>query len=224
MVRLLTEPSLAGVGGARSTISPGPCSTLSVPTSGGSPATADTLPFGASAAVGTRRSSSAICVGVGEGVACMGTDTGDVSSSRCFSTRSGVGERSAEDCLNPACFSCGGTCVGAGAGVGGSVELRDNMLLRRSFENSDGRFVGGAGAVGRGEPSRTSVGGSGSGDAGMGAVGLGDETAKATRLSATSVSRTAVGVPGAFSTENFSCRYRASVSSLCCRTFKRPIG
>ena len=109
-------------------------------------------------------------------------------------------------------------------GVGGSVEFRDNMFLKRSFENSDGRFVGGPGAVGRGEPSGTSVGGSGSGDAGVGAVGLGGETAKATRLSATSVSRTAVGVPGAFSTENFSCRYRASVSNLCCRTIKRPIG
>ena len=42
--------------------------------------------------------------------------------------------------------------------------------------------------------------------AGVGVVGRGEVGAVVTRLSATSVSRTAVGVPGAFSTENFSCR------------------
>jgi hypothetical protein len=146
----------------------------------------------------------------------MGTDTGDDGSSRCFSTGSGVGESSAETCLYPPCFSCAGTGGGgdgAGAEAGGSVELRESMPLRRSFEKSDGRFVGGAGALERGEPSGMLVGGSDSGDDAAD-VG-GDEAAVAARLSATSVSRTAVGVPGAFSTENFSCRYRASVSSLC---------
>ena len=159
----------------------------------------------------------------------MGTDIGDDGSSRCFSTGSGAGESSAETCLYPPCFSCVGTSGGAGAGAGleagGSVELRESMPLRRSFEKSDGRFVGGAGAVKRDEPSGTLVGGSGRGDdgAGVGVEGRGDEAAVATRLSATSVSRTAVGVPGAFSTENFSCRYRASVSNLC-RAIERQIG
>jgi hypothetical protein len=160
----------------------------------------------------------------------MGTDIGDDGSSRCFSTGSGAGESSAETCLYPPCFSCvgtGGGGAGAEAGLeaGGSVELRESMPLRRSFEKSDGRFVGGAGAVERDEPSETLVGGSGSGDdgAGVGVEGRGDEATVATRLSATSVSRTAVGVPGAFSTENFSCRYRASVSNLC-RAIERQIG
>jgi hypothetical protein len=118
--------------------------------------------------------------------------------------------------LYPPCFSWDGVGADAGAEAGGSVALRESMPLKRSFEKSEGRFVGG-GAVERGEPSGTLVGGRGSGDdgAGVGVAGRGGETALATRLSATSVSRTAVGVPGAFSTENFSCRYRASVSSLC---------
>lgn len=112
-----------------------------------------------------------------------------------------------------------------GLDTGGSVELRESMPLRRSFEKSDGRFVSGAGAVERGEPSGTLVGGSGSGDdgAGVGVEGRGEEAAVAIRLSATSVSRTAVGVPGAFSIENFSCRYRASVSNLR-RAIERQIG
>ncbi len=54
------------------------------------------------------------------------------------------------------------------------------------------------------------VGGIDSGDngviVGIGVVGRGDASAVATRLSATSVSRTAVGMLGSFSTENFSCR------------------
>ena len=83
------------------------------------------------------------------------------------------------------------------------------MPLSRSFEKSDVRFVGVC-MAGRGEPSRMLVGGIDSGDdgvvVGVGVVGRGDAGAVATRLSATSVSRTAVGVPGAFSTENFSCR------------------
>lgn len=83
------------------------------------------------------------------------------------------------------------------------------MPLRRSFENKEGRFVG-ACAAERGEPSGMLLGGRDSGDdgvgAGVGVVGRGEVGALVTRLSATSVSRTAVGVPGAFSTENFSCR------------------
>ena len=150
----------------------------------------------------------------------MGTDTGDNGSSRCFSTGSGAGESSAETCLYPPCFSCAGTGGGAGAEagieLGGSVELRESMPLKRSFEKGDGRFVGGAGAAERGEPSGTVVGGRDSGNdgVGVGVEGRGDEAAVAARLSATSVSRTAVGIPGVFSPENFSCRYRASVSNL----------
>jgi hypothetical protein len=83
------------------------------------------------------------------------------------------------------------------------------MPLRRSFEKSEGRFVGGCTAE-RGEPSGMFVGGRDSGDdgvvVGVGVVGRGDTGAVTALLSATSVSRTAVGVPGAFSTENFSCR------------------
>ena len=83
------------------------------------------------------------------------------------------------------------------------------MPLRRSFEKSEVRFVGVCTAE-RGEPNEMLLGGRDSGDdgvgAGVGVVGRGDVGKLATRLSATSVSRTAVGVPGAFSTENFSCR------------------
>jgi len=63
--------------------------------------------------------------------------------------------------------------LGAGAGTeaGGSVELRESMPLRQSFEKGDSRFVGGAGAVERGEPSGTLVKGSSSGDNGAG-VGI----------------------------------------------------
>jgi hypothetical protein len=69
------------------------------------------------------------------------------------------------------------------------------MFLKRSFENGDGRFINGAGAVKRDEPSGTSVGSSGSDDdnGGVGVVDLGGETAVVTHLSATSISRTAVG-------------------------------
>ena len=104
--------------------------------------------------------------------------------------------------------------IGGGGGCGcGCVVPRESMPLRRSFEKSEGRFVGGCTAE-RGEPSGMLVGGRESGDVGVdvgagigvGVVGRGDKGALATRLSATSVSRTAVGVPGAFSTENFSCK------------------
>jgi len=102
--------------------------------------------------------------------------------------------------------------IGGGGGCGcGCVVLRESMPLRRSFEKSEVRFVGGCTAE-RGEPSDMLVGGRESGDdgvvvgAGVGVVGRGDKGAVATRLSATSVSRTAVGVPGAFSTENLSCK------------------
>ena len=86
------------------------------------------------------------------------------------------------------------------------------MPFKRSFEKREVRFVGGCTAARGGEPSGMLVGGSESGDdgvvvgVGVGVVGRGDPGAVATRLSATSVSRTAVGVPGALSTENFSCR------------------
>ena len=73
-----------------------------------------------------------------------------------------------------------------------------------------------------GPPSGTLLGGKGSGDGGVGDVGRGEEGGAAgvvvvvvvTRLSATSVSRRAVGAPAVLSTVNFSCRYRASVSKL----------
>jgi hypothetical protein len=95
------------------------------------------------------------------------------------------------------------------------------MPLRRPFEKSEVRFGGGCTAE-RGEPSGMLVGGRESGDdgvvviagVGVGVVGRGVTGAIAARLSATSVSSTAVGVPGAFSTENLSCRWRASVSNL----------
>ena len=146
----------------------------------------------------------------------MGTDTGDFGSSRCFSTGRGVGERSVEVCLYPTCFSCAAAGAEVGVGVGGRVTLRESMPLRRSFEKSEGRFVS-VGAAARGEPSGTLVGGSGNGDDGafVGVTGRGDGEMVLTRLSATSVSSTAVGMPGVFSAENFSCRYRASVRSLC---------
>lgn len=83
------------------------------------------------------------------------------------------------------------------------------MPLRRSFENREARFTGACTAE-RGEPNGMLLGGRDNGDdgvgAGVGVVGRGEVGAVVTRLSATSVSRTAVGVPGAFSTENFSCR------------------
>ena len=81
------------------------------------------------------------------------------------------------------------------------------MPFRRSFEKREVRFVGGCTAE-CGEPSEMLVGGRESGDDGVvvGVGGRGDTGAVAARLSATSVSKTAVGVPGAFSTENFSCR------------------
>lgn len=99
--------------------------------------------------------------------------------------------------------------IGGGGGCGcGCVVPRESMPLRRSFEKSEGRFVGGC-TAGRGD-SGMLVGGRERGDddvvVGVGVVGRGDTGAVATRLSATSVSRTAVGVPGAFSTENFSCK------------------
>ena len=100
--------------------------------------------------------------------------------------------------------SCGCSC---GCGC---VVPSESMPLRRSFEKSEGRCVGGCTAE-RGD-SGMFIGGRESGDdgvivdVGVGVVGRGDTGAAAARLSATSVSRTAVGVPGAFSTENFSCR------------------
>lgn len=108
--------------------------------------------------------------------------------------------------------------IGGGGGCGcGCVVPRESMPLRRSFEKSEVRFVGGCTAE-RGEPSGMLVGGRESGDdgvvVGVGVVGRGVTGAVATRLSATSVSSTAVGVPGAFSTENLSCRWCASVSNL----------
>ena len=149
----------------------------------------------------------------------IGTDIGVVGRSRCFSAGSGVGDRSSATCLNPPCFSWVSIGVGIVAaietgGVGGSADCgcgcvvpRESMPLRRSFEKNVVRFVGACTAE-RGEPSGMLLGGRDSGDdgvfAGVGVVGRGDMGAEATRLSATSVSRTAVGVPGAFSTENFS--------------------
>ena len=103
--------------------------------------------------------------------------------------------------------------IGGGGGCGcdcGCVVPRESIPLRRSFEKSEARFVGGCTAE-RGDNGML-VGGRESGDdgviAGVGVVGRGDMGAvtMAARLSATSVSRTAVGVPGAFSTENFSCK------------------
>lgn len=101
--------------------------------------------------------------------------------------------------------------IGGGGGCGcGCVAPRERMPFRRSFEKREVRFVGGCAAARGGEPSGMLVGGRESGDdgviVGVGVVGRGDPGAVATRLSATSVSRTAVGVPGALSTENFSCR------------------
>jgi hypothetical protein len=98
------------------------------------------------------------------------------------------------------------------------------MPLKRSFEKSEGRFVSIA-PPGRAAwpPSGTLLGGKGSGDGGVGVVGRGKEggavepvvvVVVVTRLSATSVSRRAVGAPAVLSTVNFSCRYRASVSKL----------
>jgi hypothetical protein len=139
----------------------------------------------------------------------MGNEIGVVGSSRCFSAGSGIGEIGDRTCLNPPCFSCGvtGGGTGMGAGGGGCVVDRESMPLRRSFEKSDGRFVD-AGMAVRGEPSGTLPGGRGSGDdgEGVGDVGRGDAGALPTRLSATRVSRRAVGAPFVLRTTNFSCR------------------
>jgi hypothetical protein len=92
-----------------------------------------------------------------------------------------------------------------GAGVGGVVLLHESMPLMHSFEKSEGRFV----SVVAGHPaplSGTLLVGSGSGEGGVGVVGRGETGAVVTRLSATSVSRRAVGVPAVFSTVNFSCK------------------
>ena len=106
-------------------------------------------------------------------------------------------------CLNPPCFSC--TCgggAGGGAGADGAVVPRESMPLKRSFEKSEGRFV----SVARPPPSGTLLGGNGRGEGGVGVVGRGETGAVATRLSATSVSRRAVGAPAVLSTANFSCK------------------
>ena len=96
-----------------------------------------------------------------------------------------------------------------GAGAGGAVVLlllRESIPLMRSFEKSEGRFV--SVAPGRAAaPSGTLLEGSGSGEVGVGVVGRGEMgCAVVTRLSATSVSRRAVGAPAVLSTANFSCR------------------
>jgi hypothetical protein len=97
------------------------------------------------------------------------------------------------------------------------------MPLICSFEKSEVRFVSIA-PPGRAAwpPSGTLLDGKDSGDGGVGVVGRGEEggavvsvvVVAVTRLSATSVSRRAVGAPAVLSTVNFSCRYRASVSKL----------
>ena len=96
-----------------------------------------------------------------------------------------------------------------GAGAGGAAVLlllRESIPLMRSFEKSEGRFV--SVAPGRAAALRgTLLGGSGSGEVGVGVVGRGEMgCAVVTRLSATSVSRRAVGAPAVLSTANFSCR------------------
>jgi hypothetical protein len=92
-----------------------------------------------------------------------------------------------------------------GVGVGGAVLLRESMPLMCSFEKSEGCFV--SVVAGRpAPPSGTLLGGSGSGEGGVGVVGRGETGAVVTRLSATSVSRRAVGAPAVFSMVNFSCR------------------
>jgi hypothetical protein len=74
-----------------------------------------------------------------------------------------------------------------------------------SFEKSEGRFV--SVVAGRPAPlSRTLLVGSGSGEGGVGVVGRGETGAVVTRLSATSVSRRAVGVLAVFSMVNFLCK------------------
>lgn len=98
-----------------------------------------------------------------------------------------------------------------GAGAGGTVVLllRESMPLMRSFEKSEGRFVSVAPgrAAAAAAPRGTLLGGSGNGEDGVGVVGRGETGgAVVTRLSATSVSRRAVGAPAVLSTVNFSCR------------------
>jgi hypothetical protein len=83
--------------------------------------------------------------------------------------------------------------------------LCESMPLMRSFEKSKGRFV----SVAAGHPVLPSgmlLGGNGSGEGGVGVVGRGETGAVVTCLSATSVSRRAVGAPAVFNTVNFSCR------------------
>ena len=100
-----------------------------------------------------------------------------------------------------------------GAGAGGAVVLlllRESIPLMRSFEKSEGRFVNvapGRAADAATAPRGTLLGGSGNGEVGVGVVGRGEMgCAVVTRLSATSVSRRAVGAPAVLSTANFSCR------------------
>ncbi len=79
------------------------------------------------------------------------------------------------------------------------------MPLMRSFGKSGARFVG-VGTGARAALSWTLLEGYGSGEGGVGVVGRGETAAVETRLSATSVSRRAVGAPAVLSTVNFSCR------------------
>ena len=75
-------------------------------------------------------------------------------SSRGFSTESSRRAPSYPPCLSY--ISTGGG-PGAGAGIeeGGSVERRESMALRRSFEKGDGRFFGDASVVERVTASQT---------------------------------------------------------------------
>ena len=74
----------------------------------------------------------------------------------------------------------------------------------RSFEKSEGRFVGAGKAARAAAPSGTLLEGNGRGEGGVGVVGRGETGAEVTRLSATSVSRRAVGAPAVLRTVNFS--------------------
>ncbi|SRR6266702_311044 len=214
----LATSSFSGVGGGHSAVSPSPCGAAS--TCAGSETSArcsgptNTSPFGVSAT--GSRGSSVTDVDTGT---CDDNDgdvpftfTGaDVGGSP--SAGSGVGERGTTTCLNPPGFSCSGG-GDAGDEMGGAVVPRESMPLMRSFEKSEVRFVG-AGTGARGTaPSGTLLGGNGSGGGRVGVVGRGETAALVARLSATSVSRRAVGAPAVFSTVNFSCRWRASVSKL----------
>ena len=77
----------------------------------------------------------------------------------------------------------------------------------RSLEKIEGWFLGGVRGA-NDDLSETLPGGRGSGDHGMGMefVGRGDPRALATRLSATRVSRRAVGAPATLRTADFSCQ------------------